>query len=240
MNRLVALSKGDFIAIQEQDDHSVSFRLEKEIELLKAHPKIGIVSGIAAWVDINDNILAYFPGLLHNKSQYPQNFFEMVRYLYVEQCKVVNAACMIRRSIIEKVDGPFDPFAKMSIDWQFFLRASHFTNIWGIPEVIVYMLRGPTHHSLTKQKDVQFPEARRCINLLFNDFKNNPKSPINRKLYRKALVTQQLLESRHYLNMRGVWLFLRSFFMTPFYPKVYEQLRWYWQKILHKLDISQE
>jgi glycosyltransferase involved in cell wall biosynthesis len=103
MNRLVSLAEGTYLAVQEQDDRSVPDRLEKEVHILETKPDVGIVSGIAAWVDQHDQLLAYFPGILARGEQYPQGLQEMVRYLYVEQCKVVNAACMIRRSVLDQI-----------------------------------------------------------------------------------------------------------------------------------------
>lgn len=235
MNRLVSLSKGNYMAVQEQDDYSLPDRLEKELKLLDAKPKVGIVSGIAAWVDKDGKLLAHYPGILVRGEQYPQNLQEMVEFLYVEQCKVVNAACMIRRSVMDRIEGPFDPDARISIDWQFFLRAAHFTKIWGIPEVLVHMSRDQTQNNLTKQKDIQFSEARRCIAMIYEDFRNDPQSPINKHLYKRALVTQQLLECRHDISLRGFSLFLKSIWIYPGNPKVWDQLEWYWQKARHKL-----
>ncbi len=234
MNRLFSLAIGEYIAIQEQDDQSTPERLEKEVALLQSMPDVGIVSGIAAWVDREGRLIGHFPGLLVRGEQYPQDRGSMVKYLYTDQCKVVNAACMIRRSIMDQIPGPFDPEAKMSIDWQFFIRAAHITKIWGIPEVLVNMLRDQTHSNFTKRKDIQFPEARRCIQRIYEDFADDPASPVCKTLYRQAMVTEMLLESRHYLNIKGFSLFLKSFFMNPLNPKVRQQIGWYWNKTLHK------
>ena len=205
MNYLVSLAKGKYIAIQEQDDISVPERLAWEVEVLESDEEVGLVSGIAAWIDDEGQVFAYFPGLLHRGMQYPQDKYEMVKFLYTEQCKIVNAACMFRHSIINEVPGPFDEKAKMSIDWQFFLHVAHRYRIYGIPKVLVKMRRGQRHQSVTKQKQLQFCEARRCIRLIYEYYRKDPNSPINYWLYLKAMSNQLLLEGRYYGGVKG-WL----------------------------------
>jgi glycosyltransferase involved in cell wall biosynthesis len=170
MNQLVHLAHGKYIAVQEQDDFSMPQRLAKEVQILESHPEIGLVSGIAEWIDDAGNRIALFPGILARGEQFPQNRFQMVRYLYIEQSKIVNAACMFRRSIIQEFPGPFDEFARVSIDWQFFLHTAHRHLIWGIPEILVKMRRGNTHQHLTKNKNLQFQEARRCIKKIYQEY----------------------------------------------------------------------
>jgi len=235
MNQLVSLSEGAFLAVQEQDDRSAPDRLEKEVCILDSKPEVGIVSGIAAWVDQHDQLLAHFPGILARGEQYPQQFDEMVRFLYEEQCKVVNAACMIRRSVLDQIPGPFDPNARMSIDWQFFLNAAHFTRIWGIPEVLVYMRRDQDHQHLSGNKELQFKEARRCIRLVYEKYRNDPSSPINRDLFRKAMSTEMVLESKYYGRLRGLGLLAKAFTYGPFTPRVYRLAAWYGNRFLQKI-----
>lgn len=205
MNCLVSLAKGKYIAIQEQDDISVPERLALEVEVLEEQEDVGLVSGIAAWLDDEGQVFAYFPGLLHQGMQYPQDKYEMVKFLYTEQCKIVNAACMFRRSIVDEIPGPFDEKAKMSIDWQFFLHVAHRYRIYGIPKVLVKMRRGQSHQSITKQKQLQFYEARRCIRLIYEHYHKDPNSPISYRLYLKAMANQLLLEGRYYGGVKG-WL----------------------------------
>ena len=235
MNKLYSTAKGKYLAIQEQDDRSTLDRLEKEVSILESKPEVGVVSGIAAWVDQQDQLLAHFPGLLARGEQYPQALQEMVRYLYAEQCKVVNAACMIRRSVIDQVQGPFDPEARMSIDWQFFLHAAHFTKFWGIPEVLVYMRRDQDHHHLSSNKELQFREARRCIRLVYEKYRNDPASPINRDLFREAMTTEMVLESKYYGRLRGLCLLGKAFSYGPFTPRVYRLAVWYGNRFLQKI-----
>jgi glycosyltransferase involved in cell wall biosynthesis len=215
MNRLISLARGSYIAVQEQDDVSLPERLECEVDVLESRAEVGLVSGIAAWVDDDNRVFAYFPGLLHRGEQYPQAQAAMVEYLYTEQCKVVNAACMFRRSIAGEIPGPFDEDARMSIDWQFFLHIAHRHRVFGIPRVLIRMRRGARHGSLTKRKELQFREARRCITRIYRCYRGIKSSPINYGLYRKAMATQLTLEGRFYGGAKGALRLVEALAFDP-------------------------
>ena len=215
MNRLVSLARCKYVAIQEQDDISVPHRLAREVALLESDPGVGLVSGIAAWMNDRAEVSAYFPHLLQSGNQYPQTQREMVKYLYTDQCKVVNAACMFRRIITAGVDRPFDDDAKMSIDWQFFLHLAHRYRIFGIREVLVKMRRGHNHKSLTKDKELQFKEAKRCIETIYRRYKKDRGSPINYPLYRRAMATQNILEGRYWRGLKGWMKLIQAISYNP-------------------------
>ena len=221
MNRLVSLANGKYVAIQEQDDISLRHRLASEVELLATHPEVGLVSGIAAWINDRDEVSAYFPRLLQSGSQYPESMRDMVKYLYTDQCKVVNAACMFRKTIIAGEERPFDDDARMSIDWQFFLHLAHKYRIFGITEVLVKMRRGHSHKSLTKEKELQFTEARRCIELIYQRYRKDQHSPISYQLYRQAMSTQNVLEGRYWRGVRGWLRVARAVAYNPFNRKAW-------------------
>ena len=165
MNKLVRLAQGQYIAVQEQDDISMPARLRLEVNLLDANPDVGLVSGVAAWLNDDGNIFCHIPGKLHKGESYPKSKPEMVSYLYTEHCKVVNAACMFRRAILNGIRGPFDNEAKISMNWQFFLHVAHRYQIASIAEVLVKMRRGILHNHITniKNREIVFYESKRCI-----------------------------------------------------------------------------
>ena len=215
MVTLAAAARGPYLAIQEQDDVSAPQRLERELEILETHPEIGLVSGVAEWLDASGRRLALFPAILAAGGQYPQERRAMVRYLMLEQCKVVNAGAMFRRALLDDPAIFFDHEARMSVDWQFFLRVAHRTGIWGLPDLVVHMDRGADRGSLTRRKELQFTEARRCLRIAVETWQDDPGSPIDRRLYRHAMATQLLLEGRYYGRFLGAWRHLQAWVLDP-------------------------
>lgn len=215
MNCLLDNANGKYIAVQEQDDFSHPKRFEKEVSLLDLRPDVGLVSGLAEWLDDQGQVFKHFPGILSRGEQYPQDRMEMVKFLYVEQCKVVNAGCMFRRSVLDTIVKPaFDEGARMSIDWQFFIHLAHDWKIWGLNETIVYMNRG-SHSHLSAKKELQFYEARRCIQKIYDQYAADTASPVNYALFRRAISTQLTLEGRSMSRIRGVFALMKAIMYFP-------------------------
>ena len=225
MNRLVAEARGELCAIQEQDDESVPERLALEVDAMDRHPEAGVVSGLAAWRNDEGEIFAHFPYLLEIGRPYPSDRDELIRFLYVEQSKIANAAAMIRRSLFVEAGLSYDEGARMAIDWQFFVDAAHRASVVGIPTVLVHMARGRRRESLTKNKRLQHAEARRCIRVLYRRYANDSTSPINRALYRCAMATQRVLEARYFGRLRGLGLLAVAFLHQPTHKRGWKTLR---------------
>lgn len=215
MARLAELARGRYVAVQEQDDVSLPERLAVEVAALDAELEIGLVSGVAVWIDDDGRPLRRFPGILAAGGQYPQELPAMVRYLYLEQCKVTNAAAMFRRAVLEDPGVGFDPDARMSVDWQFFLHLAHRWRIRGLHQDLVRVRRGRDHASLSRRKELQFREARRCIDLVYRRYRDDPSSPIDARLRRRAHATQRVVEGRYYGSWRGVGKLLEALVYEP-------------------------
>lgn len=224
MNRLVSLAGGQYLAVQEQDDFAAPSRLEREVQVLDSRSEVGLVSGVAAWLDDAGKVWTHFPGRLHRGEAYPTDRAEMVRFLFTEQCKVVNAACMFRREVAAEIPGPFDAEARMSIDWQFFIHVAHRHQILGLPEVLVRMRRGGGHKSLTGKKELQFREARRCLRKMYEQYRADERSPINRQLFRQAMATELVLEGRAYSRVKGVGRVLQALVCQPTHRRAWQTL----------------
>ena len=238
MNRLVGEAQGEYVAVQEQDDWSEPDRIAKEVSILQANPGIGIVSGLASCEDYSGKLLYYFPGLLKRGEQFPQNKDEMVRFLYIEQCKVVNSGCMVRAEIYKNV-RQYDPDSK-SPDWQFFIHVAHLFRIWGLNEVVVHMMRDPKVLHYSSDKNMQFSEVRRVINKIFKEYKDDPGSPISAELKRKAMIGELVLEDRYYGGFHGLKYLLQATFMNPLDDKVRAQWRWTWDRTIRRIKMRFE
>jgi glycosyltransferase involved in cell wall biosynthesis len=217
MNKLVQLAQGKYIAIQEQDDFSMPVRLAQEVTMLESNSDVGLVSGIAAWLDDGGQIFHYFGG-----KSYPENKNDMVTFIYFGG-GVSNAACMFRRTVMDKIVGPFDEDAKIP-DYQFFLNVAHHFRMVGIPEVLVHMRRGQKHDHLTAQKKIFFSESRRCRYVIYNKYKNDIHSPINYRLYRKVMADLLIWEGRFFGRGTGLFKLIQAICYEPLNKTAWKSL----------------
>ena len=238
MNRLVQEAKGEFCAIQEQDDESIPERLQLEVEAMDRHPDAGVLSGVAVWRNRNGEVWAHFPWLLKTGGQYPTDRDELIQFLYVDQSKIANATAMIRRSLFTNHGLRYDEQARMAIDWQFFVDAAHRGPIVGIPAELVYMSRGSDRSSLTTRTPVRYTEARRCIRVLYERYRKDPASPIDRSLYRRAMAAQRVIEARRFGRVRGLGLLALALCYHPTSRRAWKTLREFGLHVACRLGLA--
>lgn len=189
MNRLVANTSGQYIAVAEQDDYYYPNRFKLQVEVLDRDPSIGLVSGIAEFWDGNC-VKAHFPGLLAKGKVYPKGV-EMFMLNYKHQIKVVNSCMMFRKSV--HIDNGLyftQHYPSVSVDWTYILRLSLLSNIYGIHEILVRLDRRSIRKSITSNRQNKFlatHELLRCFKYEYPDL-------ITAKDYRYAKTTQHLME----------------------------------------------
>ena len=231
LNRLLGAARGEFYAIQEQDDSSVPERLDWEVAEFDRHPEAGVVSGVAAWLGDDQKVFAHFPWFLYKGNPYPAERTELITFLYVQQSKIVNAAAMVRTSLRRDSGLRYDEGARMSIDFQFFVDAAHRMSVAGIPRILVHMGRGSNRESMTSHKELQFREARRCLTILYERYRRDPTSPINLSLYRKALAYQLRMEARYHGGVRGALRLAGSLLLDPRDRKSWKTVKEFWGRL---------
>ncbi|TWO34378.1 glycosyltransferase [Seonamhaeicola sediminis] len=202
LNALIKASAPEaaFFAMAEQDDVYVPERLQWQIEVMKQHPEVGLVSGIAEFVSETRRDL--FPGLLAYKKQFPQGD-ALFKYLYENQLKVVNTCMMIRKATHLRHELVFkNTYGNFNVDWDYVLRFSLVSKVHGISKVLVHMDRTSNRNSVTVNKWKQFAASRQ----LLKDFKKEFPELVNRKLYSKALKTHRKIE-QGYRSKTGIVLY---------------------------------
>jgi len=215
-NRLVSHATGEYIAMQDSDDVSVPQRLAHEVEILESKPDIGLVGGLAAWIDLEDgNVIANFPPTLNRGEPYPQDRSDMVRLLY-SGCEVAVPTCMFRRSLLA---GTAEPFGKYRFvdDWYFFLQVAHQSLMWGIPEVLVKMGRGKNHTHLWTNYVAALKEAKKMTRDVYELYKDNPESPINYRQYRRSVAILLTMKGRRLGGWKGYFNLIESILWDPSY-----------------------
>jgi glycosyltransferase involved in cell wall biosynthesis len=208
--RAMTFATGKYVANHDSDDISEPYRLKHQVELLDSQPHVGLVTGIAAWLDDQDRILRYFPDILVQKKQYPQNKTEMVKLLY-RSCEVPITACMFRRPLSKFFPGAY----RIVDDWHFLLDVAHRELIWGIPEVLVKMRRGTTHQYLWKGRSTRAHEVRKFMRNVYENYKDDPDSPVDYWLYKKSLAPWLAEEGRNVGGWKGYLHVLQAVAFDP-------------------------
>ncbi|MFB9271736.1 MULTISPECIES: glycosyltransferase [Flavobacteriaceae] len=228
MNRLVANTSGEYIAIAEQDDFYYPKRLELQVNLLDSKKDVGLVSGIAEFWD-GEKVTGKFPGLLVHGKQYPEGE-ELFLLNYRNQIKVVNSCMMIRKSVHIKKGLYFTKhYPSISVDWTYILRFSLISKIYGINEILVRLDRRPERNSVTTHREQSFLATRELI----RSFKYEYPKIITEKDYKFALRTQYLMEMNTKAFIGYLCLFMKNVIMCPFESRYYLSLK---KRVLKKIS----
>ncbi|TVZ59153.1 glycosyltransferase involved in cell wall biosynthesis [Flavobacteriaceae bacterium MAR_2010_105] len=211
INALIAKSapESQYIAMAEQDDVYVPQRLAWQVEVMQQNPEVGLVSGIAEFVSEHNRVL--FPGLLVNNQQFVQGK-ALFEFLYIHQLKVVNTCMMFRRSVHEDNGLYFRAtYGNFNVDWDYVLRFSLVSQVYGVPKKLVTMNRRHDQGSVTQDKWAQFKASRQ----LLKDFKDEFPKLISVKIFREALKVHRKIElgyrSRALIILYGFYYYLLYF-----------------------------
>lgn len=201
-----------FYAMAEQDDIYVPERLQWEVDVMHNNSEIGLVSGIAKFIGNTKNVL--FPGLLVHEKQFPEGE-DLFKFLYVNQLKVVNTCMMWRKEVHKNHDLSFhNTYGNFNVDWDFVLRFSLLSKVYGIQEVLVEMNRKESNISVTTNKKAQFDASRALI----KNFKQEFNEILTKEDYNKALKMHQKIELGY---MSKIKLVLYAIYYTFLYQDIY-------------------
>ena len=216
MNRLVAHTEGEYLAVAEQDDYYYPNRLQLQVDLLNSNGDVGMVSGIAEFWD-GEKVTSKFPGLLVHGGQYPEGR-ELFLLNYIKQTKIVNSCMMFRKSIHIKYGLYFSQhYPNIPIDWAYFLRFSLVSKIHGLSDVLVKLDRRVNRNSLTKKVEIHNKAKKELLRSFLYEYPDI----INKEIYKKALVTQSEMElssnygSKFYFSL-FIYLIRNPFLKTPY------------------------
>ncbi len=219
MNRLVANSKGEYIAIAEQDDYYYENRLQLQIACLESDKSIGLVSGIAEFYN-GKEITMKFPGILVNGKQYPEGE-QMFLLNYTKQIKVANSCIMFRKTTHINNGLYFTcHHPSISVDWTYILRFSLISKIYGLPNVLVRLDRRGDRNSVTSNKTKQFRASRELIRSFAYEFPDI----ISSDNYKYAMRTQYLMEMNNCLGIKFILISLINSIKYPMDNRFRESL----------------
>jgi glycosyltransferase involved in cell wall biosynthesis len=219
MNRLVANTQGEYIALAEQDDYYYPNRLQLQVDLLDSKSDVGLVSGVAEFWD-GEKVSSKFPGMLVAGKQYPEGK-EMFLLNYRNQIKVVNSCIMFRKSV--HIDNGLyftKHYPSISVDWTYILRFSLVSKIYGLHEVLVRLDRRIERTSVTSNKKKQFSATRE----LLRSFAYEYRDIISKEDYEYAMGTQTIMEVNHKLGFTFLVSSLKNITIHPHDPRFRKSL----------------
>ena len=116
-NTAIQLSKGEFVARQDQDDISLPERLEKQVQFFKDHPDVGLLGSAYIRRTVSESDQLRLPPSTHTA----------IRWALLFDCAFAHSSVMIRNSIFQQgepgyqdVAGPQDYEL-----WQRLARRTH-------------------------------------------------------------------------------------------------------------------
>lgn len=210
MNRLVANTSANYIAVAEQDDFYYPERFALQVAVLDSNLNVGLVSGIADFWD-GEKICFRTPGILVNGNPYPTGK-EMFLLNYLYQTKVVNTAMMFKKSVHQSNGLYFSQhYPNVPIDWAYFLRFCLVSDIYGINKSLVLLDRRNQRDSVTANKTALFSGSRELIRSFYYEYPNI----ITKKEYKFAMTTQHLSELSSLNLYQFPVSFIRFFLQNP-------------------------
>lgn len=138
-NKLLSLSKGEYLAIFDHDDVSLPTRLEKQVGFLESHPDVGVVSS---------NIKLIHSG---KRSHNPENNLQIKSQLRYE-CAFFHTSAMIRKSILIENDIHWESQYSPAEDYMLWARLMGKTMFHCLNEVLV-LYRDHDNNTSSLQKD---------------------------------------------------------------------------------------
>lgn len=125
----IRAATGNWIALLDSDDEWFSNKIEKQIQIIKAHPEIMLLGG------------DYTEGAVSILGRRITNLYKAT----VKDICIVNfpqpSTAIFRKQIFDEIGG-YDESRQFAEDGQYFLKICHFYNCYYQPGQVVYYARG--------------------------------------------------------------------------------------------------
>jgi len=197
-NKLLKMSRGEYIAIFDHDDISVPDRLAREAEYLDTHPHIGVVSG---WAH-------YFGSKYDDVCKTPE-FDSQIKVYLTENCFVLHSAAMIRKSVLVDNGIEYEEFYTPAEDYRLWARLMDVTHFYNIQDILIHYRWGGNNTSI--RMNAAREEAAANIRMELAS-----KYPEYRRMAVKAMVPGTVFRLRLFgkiplLKIKHNWVLLFEF-----------------------------
>ena len=142
-NRLLDMAKGEYLAVMDHDDISLSERFEKQVAFLDAHPEVGVLNTQFGTVG------------KEKSSNIAMDDITIKKALMMHCGDVCHPSCMLRRSVLEEHGIRYEEMYSPSEDHALFCRLIPHTKFAALPDVL-FMYRawqGNTSHKQAKKME---------------------------------------------------------------------------------------
>lgn len=169
-NKLIDLSKGEYLAVFDHDDVSFPDRFAKQVKYLDEHNDVGVVG-------------SYFIFSHKNKvHKNPENTIDIERRL-LEGCAISHSASMIRKSILITTGIRYEEEFSPAEDYALWCRLLGKTKFYNIPDVLL-IYRKHDDQTSKKQSSIMKNQTKRILQFVRTA---NPK--LWDLVYREAIYT---------------------------------------------------
>lgn len=167
LNKAIANSEGIYIARMDADDISEKNRFVEQVKFMDAHPNVGVCGSQINYIDENDKIIGQ--NLLPAEKK---NFPYMVMPFFS------HPAVMMRKSSLQKLDGPYNEHFKYAQDFSLWNRLDDVCDFYNLPQILFNYRKTANQIGAKKSSEQQgFSEEIQLSYLR----KKNPSFEINWK-----------------------------------------------------------
>ena len=123
-NKLIAMARGEYLAVCDHDDISMPERLQKQVEFLDRNPETGVVGG------------AIFKMSRGKIIEYPKDNKALEELLLVD-CVVEHPLAMIRKSVLQRTGVKYEEEFTPAEDYALWCRLIGKTRFANLPDVLL-------------------------------------------------------------------------------------------------------
>lgn len=152
-NKGLDYSRGEYIAIMDDDDISMPLRLEKQIQFLDTHDNIDIVGGRFQMIDAKENIIRPSSMVLQNPNY--------IKSVLLFKNIFANSELTFRKSFIQKHNIRYRENCLGMEDFRFWIECSKVGNISGIDELVLKFRRTEENETSRTRRDLEKERAQK-------------------------------------------------------------------------------
>jgi len=138
-NKLVSLSKGEYLAITDHDDISMPERFAKQVNYLDKNPNVGVVSTSLKLIISKKNLIN------------PENNRD-IKVALMKGCYIAHPASMIRKSVMISNNIKYEETYSPAEDYKLWCELLPFTDFYNIQEPLL-KYRDWENNTTNKQKE---------------------------------------------------------------------------------------